>query len=93
MEKVALGEIFSQYLGFPCKFSFHRVLHIYHHLSSGAGTTGQIMADVPRGLSLTPQNYSVVPVLRKKCPDAGGGRVSLMFVTTLQIIKEKDINL
>jgi hypothetical protein len=27
-------------LGFPCQFSFHRLLHT-HHLSSGAGTIGQ----------------------------------------------------
>jgi hypothetical protein len=30
------------------------VLHIHHHLSSGAGTLGQLVADVPSGLSLTP---------------------------------------
>jgi hypothetical protein len=40
--------------GFPCQFSVHRLLHIHHHLSSGAGTTGQIVDDVPSGLSLTP---------------------------------------
>jgi hypothetical protein len=34
------------------QFSFHRLLHI-HRLSSGAGTIGQIVADVPSGLSLT----------------------------------------
>jgi hypothetical protein len=46
--------LFSKYFGFPCKFLFHRLLHIHHHLSSGAGTTGQTGADVPSGLSLTP---------------------------------------
>jgi hypothetical protein len=40
--------------GFPCQFSFHRLLHTHHHLSSGAGTIGQIEAHVPSGLSLTP---------------------------------------
>jgi hypothetical protein len=35
--------------GFLYQFSFHRLLHI-HHLSPGAGTTGQIMTDVPSGL-------------------------------------------
>jgi hypothetical protein len=35
-----------------CQFSFYRLLHT-HHLSSGAGTVGKIVADVPSGLSLT----------------------------------------
>jgi hypothetical protein len=55
VDKVALGQVFSEYFGFPCKFSFHRLLHI-HHLSSGAGTIGQLVADVGSGLSLTPKN-------------------------------------
>jgi hypothetical protein len=50
---VALGQVFSEYFGFPCQLSFHRLLHI-HHLSSGAGTIVPIMAYVPSGLSLTP---------------------------------------
>jgi hypothetical protein len=50
---VALGQFFFQYLGFPCQLSFHQLLHT-HHLSSGAGTIGQILTDVPSGLSLTP---------------------------------------
>jgi hypothetical protein len=53
VDKVALGLVSSQYLGFPCQLSFHRLLHT-HHLSSGAGTIGQLVADVPSGLSLTP---------------------------------------
>jgi hypothetical protein len=47
---VAVGQVFSEYFGFPCQFPFHRLLHIHHHLSSGAGTIGQIVADVPSGL-------------------------------------------
>jgi hypothetical protein len=43
---------FSKYFGFPCQFLFHRLLHT-HQLSSGAGTIGQIVADVPSGLILT----------------------------------------
>jgi hypothetical protein len=35
-------------------FSFHRLLHTHHHLSSGAGTIGQTATDVPSRLSLTP---------------------------------------
>jgi hypothetical protein len=33
VEKVALGQVFSEYFGFPCQFSFHRLLHIHHHSS------------------------------------------------------------
>jgi hypothetical protein len=54
VDKVALGQVFYEYLCFPCQFSFHRLLHIHHHLSSGTGTIGQLVADVPIGLSLTP---------------------------------------
>jgi hypothetical protein len=50
---VALGQIFSKYFGIPCQFAFHRLLHNHHHLSSGAGTIGQTVADVPSGLSFT----------------------------------------
>jgi hypothetical protein len=53
VDKVALGQVFSEYFGFSCQFPFHRLLHI-HPLSSGAGTVGQTVADVPSGLSLTP---------------------------------------
>jgi hypothetical protein len=53
VDKVALGQVFSEYFGFHCQFSFHRQLHT-HHLSSGAGIIGQLVADVTSGLSLTP---------------------------------------
>jgi hypothetical protein len=53
MDKVAVGQVFSEYFGFPCQFPFHRLLHT-HHLSSAAGTIGQMVADVQSGLSLTP---------------------------------------
>jgi hypothetical protein len=39
VEKVALGQVFSEYVGFPCQSSFHQLLH--NHLSSEAGTIGQ----------------------------------------------------
>jgi hypothetical protein len=55
VDKVAVGQVSSGYFGFPCQFSFHRLLHIHHHLlSAGAGTIGQLVADVPGGLGLTP---------------------------------------
>jgi hypothetical protein len=46
VDKVALGQVLSEYFGFLCQLSFHRLLHIYHHLSSGAGLIGQLVADV-----------------------------------------------
>jgi hypothetical protein len=63
VDKVALGQVLSEYFGFPCQFSFQRLLHT-RHVPSGAGTIGQLVADVPSGLSLTsPQetkkNYNV----------------------------------
>jgi hypothetical protein len=53
VDKVALGQIFSEYFGFLCQFSFHFLLHT-HHLSSGTDTIGQLAADVTSGLSLIP---------------------------------------
>jgi hypothetical protein len=45
--------------GFLCQFSYHQLLHTHHHhLPPGAGTIGQIVADVPSGLSH--------PTLRRK---------------------------
>jgi hypothetical protein len=41
VDKVALGQVFSEYFGFPCQSPFHQFLHNHHHLSSGAGTIGQ----------------------------------------------------
>jgi hypothetical protein len=47
VDKVAPGQIFSQYFDFASQFSFHRRLHIHHHhLSFGAGTIGQLVTDV-----------------------------------------------
>jgi hypothetical protein len=36
MDKMALGQVFSEYFGFPCQSSFHQLLHNRPHLSSGA---------------------------------------------------------
>jgi hypothetical protein len=35
MNKVALGQVFSEYFGIPCQFSFHYMLH-FSRSSSGA---------------------------------------------------------
>jgi hypothetical protein len=53
VDKVALGQVFSEHFSFSCH-SFHRLLHTQHHPSFGAGTIGQILVDVPSRLSLTP---------------------------------------
>jgi hypothetical protein len=39
VEEVALEQVFSEYFGFPCHFSFHRLPYT-HHLSAGAGKIG-----------------------------------------------------
>jgi hypothetical protein len=54
MDNAALGKVFCKYFGFPCQFSLNYLLRT-HRLSSGAATTGQTVADVPSGLSLTPK--------------------------------------
>jgi hypothetical protein len=53
VDKVALGQVFSEYFGFPCQFSFHQLLHNHPHLSSWAGTIGQKWPQY-KGLSPTP---------------------------------------
>jgi hypothetical protein len=53
VDKVALGQVFSQYFGFPCQSSFHQLLYNHLHLSSGAGTIGQKWPQY-KGLSPTP---------------------------------------
>jgi hypothetical protein len=53
VDKVALGQVFSEYFGFPCH-SFNRLLRTPHHPSSTASTVCQMVADVPSGFSLTP---------------------------------------
>jgi hypothetical protein len=52
VDKVALGQVFSEYFGFPCQSTFQQLLHNHPHLSSGAGTIGQKWAQY-KGLSPT----------------------------------------
>jgi hypothetical protein len=54
-QKVTLGQVFSEYFGFPCQFAFHRLLHNHHHIWSGADAIGQKVATVPSGLGLSPR--------------------------------------
>jgi hypothetical protein len=41
VDKVALGQVFSENFDFPCQFSFHQILDHHNH-------PGQV-ADVPSG--------------------------------------------
>jgi hypothetical protein len=50
MDKVAMGQVFSEHFSFPCQ-SFHRVFYAHHHPSAGAGI---IVVDVPLELSHNP---------------------------------------
>jgi hypothetical protein len=68
--KVELGQVFSEYFGFPYQFLFHQLFHIHHHLSSGAGTISQLVADVPSGLSRIPPQE----IKKKNYPTAGTER-------------------
>jgi hypothetical protein len=46
------------------QFSFHRLLHTHHRLLSGASTIGQLVANVPSGLSFshTPRGEKILAV-------------------------------
>jgi hypothetical protein len=35
VDKVALGQIYSEYFGFPCQSSFHQITHYHHHNHPG----------------------------------------------------------
>jgi hypothetical protein len=51
---MALRQVFSEYFGFPCQFSFHRLPHTNSQLSARAGTIDQIVTEAPNGINLTP---------------------------------------
>jgi hypothetical protein len=54
VDKVTLGRVFSEYLGFLCQSSFHQLLHNHHHLPSGGWYKRPVVAAVSSALSLTP---------------------------------------
>jgi hypothetical protein len=66
VDKVTLGAFPPSISVSLCQFSCHRLLHIHHHLSSGAVTVGQLVADVPSGLSLTPHQETKKKKKKKK---------------------------
>jgi hypothetical protein len=63
MDKVVLGQVFSEYFGFPFQSSFLQLLHNHSHLSSGAGTIGQKWPQY-KGLSPTP--LAIKKILNRK---------------------------
>jgi hypothetical protein len=63
-DKVTLGQVFSEYIGFSYQFSFHLLLHS-HHLSSGAAIIHQLVVDVPSGLSRTPLQENLKKIASK----------------------------
>jgi hypothetical protein len=69
VDKVALWQVFSE-----CQFSFQLLLH--NRLSSGAGTIGQLLADVPSGLSLTPPQET-----ERKLPSLRVAHVALGYTS------------
>jgi hypothetical protein len=64
MDKVELGQVFSEYFGFPCQSSFHKILHPHNH--PGAGTIRQLVADVQSGPNWTP------PLINRFKKNTGG---------------------
>jgi hypothetical protein len=65
LDKVVLGQVFSEYFAFPCQSSFHQLLHNHPHLSSWAGTIGQKWPQC-KGLSPTPLAIKKT-ILHKAC--------------------------
>jgi hypothetical protein len=66
VDKVALGQVFSEYFGFPCHSSLQQLLHNHPHLSSGAGTIGQNWPQY-KGLSPTPLAIKKVVLIYFLC--------------------------
>jgi hypothetical protein len=54
VDKVVLGQVFSEYFGFPCQSSFHQVLHNHPHLIIWGMYNRPEVAAVPSGPSPTP---------------------------------------
>jgi hypothetical protein len=57
VDKVALGQVLSEYCHFPFQSSFHQLLQNHYHLTSGAG------AIVPSGLCLSPLIIIIIIII------------------------------
>jgi hypothetical protein len=63
VDKMALGQVFSEYFGFPCQSPFHQLLH--NHPSSiiwGLYNRPEVAA-VPSGLSPTPLIIIIIIII------------------------------
>jgi hypothetical protein len=58
VDKAALGQVSCKHFSYPCH-SLHWLLHNHHQPLSGDGTVGQMAANMPSGLSLTPPQETV----------------------------------
>jgi hypothetical protein len=52
VDKVALGQVLSEYFGFLCQLPFHQIIHPHNH--PGQVTIGQLVADGQGGPTWTP---------------------------------------
>jgi hypothetical protein len=59
VDKVALGQVFSEYFGFPCH-SYSTDCSTFIIYQPVAGRIGQLAADVPSGLSLNPHQETKI---------------------------------
>jgi hypothetical protein len=55
---VALGQVFSDYFGFPWQLSYHQFLH--HHNHPGAAKIGILVAATPSEPNLTPYQFIIL---------------------------------
>jgi hypothetical protein len=62
VDKVALGQVFSEYFGFPCQSSFDQLLHNHPHLSSWVCTIGQKWPQY-QGFSPTPPIIKIIIII------------------------------
>jgi hypothetical protein len=99
VDNVVLGLVSFKYFGFPCQFSFHHLLHSHLHQSSGAGTIGQIVADVPNGISLTPpkekRSYEIKYIVMQcalKCSQTYHANVTFCQFPKVIIFRGRNIN-
>jgi hypothetical protein len=51
VDKLALGKVFFEYFSSSCQSLFQKMLHA--HLSSGAGTIGQLVVKKNNGAAIT----------------------------------------
>jgi hypothetical protein len=76
VDKVALGQVFSEYFGFPFQSLFHQILH--HHNHSGQVTIGHSVADVPIGPSLDSTTNCLVNLFGRMLPGVKASAIHRM---------------